>query len=116
MTNKRALKVLSSWLQLAYHNADGTDEDSAELYEALQTVFALITHQQEEIKKRNTEYKRVCAERDAHRVIAHFTKSETLNEFVERFKQVAGIYQKDSYVIGVDEFDNIYKEMVDDCQ
>lgn len=51
MTDKNALKVLESWLRLAYHNADGTDEDSAELYEALQTTFALINRQKEEIAR-----------------------------------------------------------------
>lgn len=51
MTDKKALEVLKSWLQLAYQNADGTDECCAELYEALQTVFALINRQQEEIER-----------------------------------------------------------------
>lgn len=51
MTDKKALEVLQSWLRLAYHNADGTDEDSAELYEALQTIFALINRQQAEIER-----------------------------------------------------------------
>jgi hypothetical protein len=51
MTDKNALNVLESWLRLAYHNADGTDEDSAELYEALQTTFALINRQKEEITR-----------------------------------------------------------------
>ena len=57
MTEQKALEVLKSWLQLAYHNPDGTDEDSAELYEALQTVFALITRQQSKIDKLKTELK-----------------------------------------------------------
>ncbi len=48
MTEKKALEVLNSWLRVAYQNADGTDEASAELYEALQTVFAIITRQQAE--------------------------------------------------------------------
>lgn len=51
MTDKKALEVLESWLRLAYQNADGTDECSAELYEALQTTFKLITRQQAEIEK-----------------------------------------------------------------
>ena len=50
MTDKKALEVLKSWLRLAYQNADGTDECCAELYEALQTMFALINRQQEEIE------------------------------------------------------------------
>ena len=55
MTNEHALKVLSSWLQVAYQNADGTDESSAELYVALQTVFILINHQKEEIERLKKE-------------------------------------------------------------
>lgn len=51
MTNEKALEVLKSWLRLAYQNANGTDEDSAELYEALQTVFYLITRQQAMVEK-----------------------------------------------------------------
>ena len=41
-------------------------------------------------------------------------KAESIKEFAERFKGIAGIYQKDTYVIGVDEFDNLVKEMVGD--
>ena len=37
---------------------------------------------------------------------------EAYKEFAERFKKIAGIYQKDTYVIGIDEFDNLLKEMV----
>lgn len=51
MTEQKALEVLKSWLQVAYQNSDGTDEASAELYEALQTVFALIKRQEEEIER-----------------------------------------------------------------
>ena len=84
MTDKQALEVLKSWLQAAYQNADGTDECCAELYEALQTVFTLITRQRaeledlreivfmdrtEEIKKKNKEI-----------------KSEAVKEFAERLK------------------------------
>lgn len=50
MMEQKALEVLKSWLRLAYQNDDGTDESSAELYEALQTMFAFISHQQMEIK------------------------------------------------------------------
>lgn len=55
MTERKALEVLNSWLQLAYQNADGTDEAIAEVYEALQTVFALITRQQAEIENLKVE-------------------------------------------------------------
>lgn len=46
--------------------------------------------------------------------IAEKIKSEAIKEFAERFKRIAGIYQKDTYVIGVDEFDNLVKEKVGD--
>ena len=49
MKNKEALEVLRCWLSVAYQNTDGTDESSAELYEALQTVFNLINRQQAKI-------------------------------------------------------------------
>ena len=51
MTDEKALKVLNSWLLLAYHNADGTDEACDELYEALQTTFDLINRQKAEIER-----------------------------------------------------------------
>lgn len=51
MTNKMALEVLKSWLAVAYQNTDGTDASSAELYEALQTIFHLINIQHEQIEK-----------------------------------------------------------------
>lgn len=40
--------------------------------------------------------------------------ADAIKEFADRFKSVAGIYQKDTYVIGVDEFDSLVKEMVGD--
>lgn len=55
MTDKKALEVLESWSRLAYHNADGTDKCSAELYEALQTTFKLINRQQVEIENLKKE-------------------------------------------------------------
>ena len=51
MTDKKALEVLKSWLQLAYQNADGTDECCAELYEALCTVFKLISYDKSKIER-----------------------------------------------------------------
>ena len=51
MKNAKALEVLSNWLQLAYHDADGTDKDSAELYEALYTVFKLISYDKSKIER-----------------------------------------------------------------
>lgn len=54
MTEQKALEILKRCSRVAYQNADGTDESSAELYEALQTVFALINRQQEEIERLNS--------------------------------------------------------------
>lgn len=53
MTKKevKAIKELEDWQRLAYHNDDGTDEDSHELYIALTTVFALINRQTAENEK-----------------------------------------------------------------
>ena len=48
---------------------------------------------------------------DYENLIGDISK-EGIKEFAERFKKIAGIYQKDTYVIGVDEFDNLLKEMV----
>ena len=31
MKNAKALEILSNWLQLTYHDVDGTDKDSTEL-------------------------------------------------------------------------------------
>lgn len=39
MTLKKAIEVLESWRVTAYHNDDGSDEDSRELYLALCTVI-----------------------------------------------------------------------------
>jgi len=47
----KALDVLKSWQKLAYHNDDGTDEDSHELYEALTLVLDLINRLQAENEK-----------------------------------------------------------------
>ena len=47
MTEEKAIKVLKSWSRVAYQNTDGTDESSAELYEALQVTFNLINRLKE---------------------------------------------------------------------
>ena len=51
MKNAKALEILSNWLQLAYHDADRTDKDSAELYEALYTVFKPISYDKSKIER-----------------------------------------------------------------
>ena len=108
MTDKQALEVLKSWLQLAYHNADGTDECCAELYEALQNVFALITRQQEEIEAL------VAGQETLQKYIAK-AKAEAVKEFAERLSNEAQIADNfDSYnmVVGIHFIDNLLKEMV----
>lgn len=49
MTSEKELEVLKSWLEVAYQNTDGTDDSSAELYEALQTVFHHIIEKLQEV-------------------------------------------------------------------
>ena len=51
MKNAKALEILSNWLQLTYHDVDGTDKDSAELYEALYTVSKLISYDKSKIER-----------------------------------------------------------------
>lgn len=128
MTEKKSLEVLNSWLRVAYQNADGTDEASAELYEALQTVFALITRQQAEIERLkkendalngNTEkYIRQCEQRSQQ--IAEDYRAEILfeacNKFAERLKAAAYTYSDicgyQSTVVDVSEIDGVLEEMV----
>lgn len=118
MTDKKALEVLKSWLQLAYQNADGTDECCAELYEALQTVFALINRQQAEIERLKGWQDLLKAEK--HSLI----KAEAVKEFAERLKSLvnqhhymlANIHNSRDFgmfTVGFEQaIDNIVKEMV----
>lgn len=39
---RKTYEVLSEWERLAYHNDDGSDEDSHELYMALQVAIPLV--------------------------------------------------------------------------
>lgn len=87
MTDKKALEVLKSWLQLAYQNADGTDECCAELYEALQTMFALINRQQAEIERLNKKVEELSdVLSDTIRIRYAEAKTEAYKEFAERLK------------------------------
>ena len=45
------MDILKEWQTLAYHNDDGTDEDSHELYWALAIVFKHISRQNAEIER-----------------------------------------------------------------
>lgn len=42
MKPRKAFDVLCEWQRLAFQNDDGTDEDSHELYEALETVLPMV--------------------------------------------------------------------------
>lgn len=84
MTDKKALEVLKSWLQLAYQNADGTDECCAELYEALQTVLALINRQQAEIERLKGSV--IVNNIMESQKIKREAKFEAIKEFAEKLK------------------------------
>ena len=121
MTDKKALAVLKSWLQLAYQNADGTDECCAELYEALQTVFALINQQQAEIERLNSVNDEKFRQWDmlTEKTKQHYAdlyeeardilKVEAYKEFASRLK--CGVPQATG-VIRCSDVDNRVKEMV----
>lgn len=47
----KALDILKEWQIFAYHNDDGTDEDSHELYWALTIVFKYINRQKAELER-----------------------------------------------------------------
>lgn len=96
MTDKNALKVLESWLRLAYQNADGTDEDSAELYEALQTTFALINRQKEEITRLQSMNQAKLDTIHDLRADIEILESEAIKKFWDRLK-VEGKKKVDYY-------------------
>lgn len=82
--------------------------------------FDLINRQKEEIEKWQTEYKRACAERDAHIVTTKFAKAEAVKEFADKAKEKMRDLARvdfqgvDYYLIGKSLFDNLVKEMVGD--
>ena len=113
MTDKKALEVLKSWLQLAYQNADGTDECCAELYEALQTVFALINRQKAEIEKLRGST--IVSNIMESQRIKREAKAEAYKEFAERLNekaQIADCFDSYNMVVGTHFIDNLLKEMV----
>ena len=116
MTDKKAVEVLKSWLRLAYQNADGTDECCAELYEALQTVFALINRQQEEIERlknenmaKEAEYNDMLEQRNSVERYPETAKSEAVKEFAARLKCEV---PQETGVIRCSDVNNLVKEMV----
>lgn len=80
----KALDILKEWQTLAYHNDDGTDEDSHELYWALTIVFKHISHQNAEIKRlgrKSNNWERVA--RKGHEDLQK-RNAEAIKEFAER--------------------------------
>ena len=128
MTDKKALEVLKSWLQLAYQNADGTDECCAELYEALQTVFALINRQKAEIERLNSVNDEKFRQWDmlTEKTKQHYAdlyeeardilKVEAYKEFAERLKEKSfktiRNYGLTKDVVEVCDIDNLVKDMI----
>ena len=118
MKNAQALEILSNWLQFAYHDTDGTDKDSAELYEALQTVFALINRQQAEIERLKGSV--IVNNIMESQKIKREAKSEAVKEFAEKLKLHSYIMSDESQtgiinrysVVTVNQIDNILKELV----
>lgn len=119
MTDKKAFEVLKSWLQLAYQNADGTDECCAELYEALQTVFALINRQQAEIERLKGSV--IVNNIMESQKIKREAKFEAIKEFAERsknkIKTECNPYGKptfdyDTSILIMRYIDDLVKEMV----
>lgn len=103
MKNAKALEVLKSWLRVAYQNADGTDESSAELYEALCTVFKLISYDKskiERLKKKIGKLEKIqkrlesalFKQEDTMQIIVkekqeYFDKLTNANEEIERLRK-----------------------------
>lgn len=138
MPDKKALEVLQSWLRLAYHNADGTDEDSAELYEALQTVFALINRLQAEntnlkghlkqlksrydIAKSENERLQNCIDEQDIEISRLYkrideTKAEAYKECIEKVKEnFTEQFCGQKYDLIHSWFNNALKELVGDAE
>ena len=85
MKNAQALEILSNWLQLTYHDADGTDKDSAELYEALQAVFKLISYQQDKIERLKKKIGKL--EKTQKRLESALFKQEDTMQIIVKEKQ-----------------------------
>lgn len=91
----------------------------------------LINRQKAEIERWQDEYKRACAERDAHICTIKFVKAEAVKEFAKRLKEDISGHRLEMYMNGlkgtprtheityecVEEYiDNLVKEMVSDLQ
>ena len=85
MKNAKALEILSNWLQLTYHDADGTDKDSVELYEALYTVFKLISYDKDKIERLKKKIGKL--EKTINRLETALFKQEDTMQIIAKEKQ-----------------------------
>ena len=130
----KALKELESWQKLAYHNDDGTDEDSHNLYEALTCIFDLINRLQAKVIKEQNKNSKLRNERNRLQAenerlqeaideqdieISRLYKrideaqAEAINKFAEQVK-MAFYYEFDELIPSVmaDKIDNISEEII----
>lgn len=82
----KALDILKEWQTLAYHNDDGTDEDSHELYWALAIVFKHISRQNAEI---DSLQRRIVFWKEDLNYNPKKERTEAIREFAERLKEKA---------------------------
>lgn len=115
----KALAVLKSWQKLAYHNDDGTDEDSHELYEALTIMFDYINRQKAKIENLQQATKEAvsCFNRmeslyNIKRMELKVAKAEAVKEFVSMVKEHSYQNRYGDYIVDVDDIDNVMKEKV----
>ena len=84
-------------------------------YELNKKALTLINRQKAEIELWQNEYKRACAERDAHICTSNVMKSEAVKEFAERLEEYSyesmGNYGSRHMDVSVKDIDNIVKEM-----
>ena len=95
----RALDVLKGWQILAYHNDDGADEDSHELYWALEIVFKHKTRQKAEIERWQKECAKTSVWWKKHfdfifESAKETVRAEAIKEFAERLKEKFSISSK----------------------
>ena len=86
--------------------------------QALNAVIDLIIYQKaviEKLTKKVEELSEVLS--DTIRIRYAEAKSEAIKEFAERLKEIStqGFWETDAYV-GVEQIDNLVKEMVDDIE
>ena len=121
----RALDVLKGWQILAYHNDDGADEDSHELYWALAIVFKHINRQKAEIERLQEECDEAWRDHadvaikydrlfDEAVTLSKRSRAEAIKEFAERLEDRIvhndEIINRDSWHI-TSEINDLVKEM-----